>query len=122
MLDDVRSILSQNRKCCSHASLHESNYRKKSQNPNTEDTSSLKTVKTKLVQLHTVLHWQSKSGLNYLILGFSFICMCLGRDSIFIEIESERAPSLSLCSIPKVIFTNQEISVIHLSMLLIRCL
>lgn len=122
MLGDVRSSLSQNRKCCNHASLYESNYRKNSQNPNMEDTSSLKTVKTKLVILHIILHWQSKSRLNYLLLGFSLICICICRHSIFIEVESERAPSLSLCGIPNVSFTIQESSVIHLSMLLIQCL
>lgn len=82
-----------------------------------EDTSSLKTVKTKLVLVHIILHWQSKSGLNYLMLGFSLICICIC--SIFLEIESEMAPSLSFCGIPNVSFTNQKISVIHLSMLLI---
>jgi len=93
MLGDVSSILSQNRTCRNHASLHELNYYKNSQIPNVEDNSSFKTVQRKHTLLHIILHWQSRSGLNSLMLGFSFICICICRDGIFIKTESERAPS-----------------------------
>lgn len=56
MLGDVRSILSLNKKCCNHASLHESNYKKYNKNPNVEDTSLFKIVKTKHALLCVRLH------------------------------------------------------------------